>query len=65
MAFVNGYLSIMALQMDILRVKMVIHLQEMMEDGETLGDWWWMPITRPGSNIWSKAGQLGMMKLPG
>ena len=35
MAFVNGYLSIMTLQMDILRNKMAIHLQEMMEDGET------------------------------
>ena len=36
-AFVNGYLSIMALPMDILRHKMASHLQEMMEDGETFG----------------------------
>ena len=35
MAFMNRYLSIMALQMDILRNKMTIHLQEMMEDGKT------------------------------
>ena len=35
MSFVNEYLSIMTLQMDIPRNKMAIHLQEMMEDGET------------------------------
>ena len=35
MAFVNGYLTIMSLQKDTLREKMAIHLQEMMDDGET------------------------------
>ena len=37
MTFVNEYLSIMALQMDISRNKMAIHLQEIMEDGATFG----------------------------
>ena len=36
-AYENGYLSIMALQTDIIRNKMAIHLQEIMEDGETFG----------------------------
>ena len=40
MAFVNGYLSIMALQMDIIRNKMAIHLHEIMDDDETFG-WPW------------------------
>ena len=35
MAFVNGYLIIMSLQKDALRIKMATHFQEMMEDGET------------------------------
>ena len=37
MAFVNRYLTIMSLQKDSLRVKMAVHLQEMMEGGETFG----------------------------
>ena len=43
MGFVNGYLAIMSLQKDSLRDKMAVHLQEMMEDGETFG---W-PVVRP------------------
>ena len=35
MAFINGYLTIISLQKDTLRDKMAVHLQEMMEDGET------------------------------
>ena len=35
MAFVNGYMSIMALQTDIIINNMAIRLQEIMEDGET------------------------------
>ena len=37
LAFVNGYLSIMAQQMDIIRNQMATHLQESMEDGEIFG----------------------------
>ena len=37
MAFVNGYLTILFLQKDTLSNKMAIHLQKMMEGGETFG----------------------------
>ena len=37
MAFVNEFLTIMALQMGAVRIKMSAHLQEMMEHGETIG----------------------------
>ena len=48
MAFANGYLSIMSLQMDTHRDKMAIHLQEMMEDWETFG---W-PVVRAYHTPW-------------
>ena len=48
MAFVNGYLAIMSLQKDTLRDKMAIHLQEMMEDGETFR---W-PVVRAYHSVW-------------
>ena len=48
MAFINGYLSIMSLQKDTLMDKMTIHLQEMMEDGETFG---W-PVVRAYHTAW-------------
>ena len=34
MAFVNGYLSVMAMEMEQVKVRMLNHLQEMMEDRE-------------------------------
>ena len=34
MAFVNGYLSVMALEMEKVKVRILNHLQEMMEYGE-------------------------------
>ena len=37
MAFVNGYLSVMALESQQVKVRMLAHLQEMMEDGEAYG----------------------------
>ena len=37
MAFVNGYLSVMALQPESTKPKMFMHLQEMMENGEAYG----------------------------
>ena len=64
MAFVNAYLAIMAHQKDTLRNKMAIHLQEMIEDGETFGCQWSVPITRPGFNTWSKAGPSRKRKSP-
>ena len=37
MAFVNGYLAVMALESDQVKMRMLAHLQEMMEDRETYG----------------------------
>ena len=37
MAFVNGYISVMAMEMEQVKVRMLSHLQEMMEDGEAYG----------------------------
>ena len=48
MAFVNGYLTIISLQKDTLRDKMAIHLQQIMEDGETFG---W-PVVRAYYTAW-------------
>ena len=48
MAFDNGYLTIMSLQKDALRIKMATHLQEMMEDGETFG---W-PLVKAYHAVW-------------
>ena len=33
MAFVNGYISVMGMKMDQVKVRMLNHLQEMVEDG--------------------------------
>ena len=60
MAFVKGFLTIMSLQKDALRIKMGDHLQEMMEDGETFG--WpmvgayhavWLQYLEQGKATWN------------
>ena len=35
MAFINGYLNVMAREMDYVKSNMLGHLQELMEDGES------------------------------
>ena len=37
LAFVNGYLSVMALESQNIKARMLTHLQEIMEDGEAYG----------------------------
>ena len=37
MAFMNGYLSVMALESQDIKPRMLTHLQEIMEDGEACG----------------------------
>ena len=63
MAFVNGYLAIMAGQNDTLKNKMAIHLQEMMEDRET-----WPVVCAYHMARLQHLGQAGLlwkMKSPG
>ena len=47
-AFVNRFLTIMALQSDALRIKMSAHLLEVVEDGETFR---W-PVVRVYHVVW-------------
>ena len=37
MAFVNGYITVMAVEMDSTKVSILLHLQELMEDREAYG----------------------------
>ena len=51
MAFINGYLSIMAQQTDIIRNQMASHLHELMEDGEIFG---WLKLKLRKALVWHR-----------
>ena len=60
MAFVDGYLTVMAREPPHIKYIMLNHLQELMEDSEWYR--WSGLIMLPGSSMWSEAGQHGVMR---
>ena len=64
MAFVDGYITVMSREPPHIKVLMLSHLQELMEDGEHYG---W-PVVRAYHATWLHVeqgrGQLGVMRQP-